>query len=322
MNFISIPSNYDPVSGGLLYTFETGGDAADLDIRIIDTSSDHAIASKRIYDATYGEIDAAPVLRKMFAYSLADSPTGVHVSYGLSKTICVEVNGERTEPRIFTAVDIDVNDVPCVFGLDDGPVRDIAFGEADQLFFFNHKDGLVEVTASGDGVDETRTYISEPDLSLQIFCMRPADFPAGTERLDVTFRLADKTLSLQYRLVRRPSTARRISWVDDRGIIRFHTFPVCSSRKVKVERDRIYGADGYADVGVRTENILRLVSDYEPLARIERLTGMLSSLFVWLHTDDGWNRASVVSAESSIACDGELNRAEIEVKPALWHIRP
>lgn len=322
MNFISIPDNYASVSGSLLYAFDTGGDAADLDIRIIDTSSDHAIASKRIYGATYGEIDAAPVLRKMFAYSLADSPTGVSISYGLSKTICVEVNGERTEPRIFTAVDIDVDNVPCIFGLDDGTMRDIAFGEADQLFLFNPNDGRVVVTASGDGVDETRTYISEPDLSLQVFCMRPSDFPAGTERLDVSFRLADKTFSLQYRLVRRPSTARRMAWVDERGIIRFHTFPVCSSRKIRVDRDRIYGADGYADVGVRTENILRLVSDYEPLARIERLTGILSSLFVWLRMDDGWNRASVVSAESSIACDGELNRAEIEVRPAMWHKRP
>ena len=87
MTFLTIPDNYAPVDGRLFYQFETGGESLDLDIKVIDLLANHVIGSKRIYDSAYGEIDIAPILRKMFAYSLVDSETGTSTSYGLSKKV-------------------------------------------------------------------------------------------------------------------------------------------------------------------------------------------------------------------------------------------
>ncbi len=321
MTFLTIPDNYAPVDGRLFYQFETGGESLDLDIKVIDLLANHVIGSKRIYDSAYGEIDIAPILRKMFAYSLVDSETGTSTSYGLSKRVCVEVNGERSDVRIFMAVDIADSSSPCVLGLDDGTQRQIAFGESEQIFFFAPDGGTVEVTAAGGGVSDRRSYESQPDESLQIFYIRPSDFPPQTESINVVFMLPGKVASIEYRLVRRPSSARRMSWVDTKGIMRFHTFPTCSPKTVRFDRERIYGPSGYVDIDVRTETLLRLVSDFEPRARVEKLVGILSSRFIWLRDAGEWVRMCAVSAETAIACDGSLNRAEIEVKPVSRDVR-
>ena len=318
MNFNVIPDDFAPIEGGLVYRFDCGAVRPAIDVKIIDAATDEMQAVCRLTNTDFGSVDIAPYVRRM----LHATPTAKHDDIITDKTRSVSVRLEidgvssavrryslcplGTSERLFTTMPVQ---------------REIAQGESDELTFYTPNGGFVTVTEYFDEDCSNYEYEFTPSNEVQILRVNADDFVSGTYAIDINIETGGRVDTVRYDFVRRPVGARRLKWLSSKGSIEACTFAVCRSQRLKIDKSRIYGADGYRTVGIQTERTMSLSSDYEPSDVIEALEELLYSEQVWIETAEVLEPVDVLSTENATVCNGGLNAIKIEVRPQRKGVR-
>ena len=72
MKFTSIPKSYSSYSEPLIYEFDTQSGPADVEVRIVESTTGQTIGSKRLYGVSKGQVDIAPYVRQAAEVKLPD----------------------------------------------------------------------------------------------------------------------------------------------------------------------------------------------------------------------------------------------------------
>ena len=73
MKFTSIPKSYSSYAEPLVYMFDTQSEKADVEVRIINATTNEVIGRKMLYGVSEGQIDIAPYLRRVTRVQLPDA---------------------------------------------------------------------------------------------------------------------------------------------------------------------------------------------------------------------------------------------------------
>ena len=317
MNFNAIPDNFAPIEGGLVYSFDCGSVLPVADVKIINVATNEMQAVCRLRNLRFGSVDIAPYVRKMMNPTPATG-NRVIVDGTRSANVCIEVGGVRSAVRRYSL---------CPIGADPKLLttmplqRTIAAGESDELTFYAPEGGFLNVTEYFTDDCTNYEYEIAPSNEVQVFRLNTDDFNSDTYAVDVNVEIGGRVSTLCYYYVCRPAGARRLKWLSSCGSIESYTFPVCGAQRLKVDKSRIYGADGHRITGVEAERTLLLSSDYEPLDVITPIEELLVAKQVWMETPNGTEPADVMSTENVIACNGELNAIKVEVRPQRREVR-
>ena len=313
MKITSLPDNFAPVDGRLLYFIDFEGKRDSADVEILDADDNSVVAICRFAETTGAVIDAAPYVRKMFAPEPLDKGTGVFADKGRTVHIRIRIDNTLSPVRSFTMYAVDglarfITFMPSQ--------RTIAYGESVELPFLAPTGGKITLTVEDAGGSETqRNYVVPASPEVGIFAVRPDDFPLTAVRFTVTLEAAHRSDEAVFTIARRMPESCRVAWVATSGATEYYTFPTRRTTRINVDKGRYYSCtEGYRTVSVEGETITELVSDYEPAAMIDSLEEILASPFVWIVDADGATPVDVVTDSTVRLHNGSLNTVSIGIR--------
>ena len=312
MKFITVPENYAPLDEGLVYDIDLEGLTESADVSVINAEDDTAVATLRFAQTAFISLDIAPYVQRMFDPRPADGPAGISIDRGRTVTVVVAVAGKRTPERRFTM--LHVGSRPRL--LTTMPARrTISAGESDEVAIYAPDGGRLTVNTASDSGTESQTIELAADSSIRRLNIATRELPADFNTIDVVFEAGEWTERLHYDRVLRPRNAVRLAWTAASGAIERYTFHVRRTTK-SVAKESFCNRDGHRTASVACRKSALAVSDYEPAATIEALEEILSARRVWRTDGERAEMVEVVSTETILRFDGELNALTIEIGDA------
>lgn len=309
----AIPDNYAPVSGGLVYRADLEQMRESVEVLIINTYDDNTIGRCRFCNVDKIDVDIAYYVNRAFNPQPSRYSTGIHRCTDRTVRVLLEIDGIRTEPRIFSLFACD--GIPrIVSGLN--TMRRIACGERDEIPVYAPYGGVVTLAAWQDG---QRVFNNEYNLDVsdevQLLVIDTNDLPDDITRIEVSVDGGGLEELITYRIAARHFKSIRLSWVTSFGSIESYTFPSRSEVVRKCVKSRYYAEKGYISRNICDERITTLAADPEPPEMTAALEEILSSQGVWSVRGCYCVPVDVVSSECRYGGDAEPAIISIEVRP-------
>ena len=315
MNFTSIPDNYASTKKPLIYQFTLDQMCEKVDVKVVDVTRNRVLCIKRLYDVQSAQIDIAPILEKNFRYEFAEGGTAILPADGLFAEIVVEIEETSSPSRYFSPYPL-CNEVGTLFR-NTAKLQAISRNESDIVILYAPQGCRISCESYCEGeVVDVLDLDFPPSNGLLQFRLVASDFSQDAEEIVVQFVLGDIVDFMTYRILPSPEHAHRLVWVDAEGILQLYTFPTCRERRLSVEKQRALSSEGLIVVASDADMVLTLVSDYETIAEMERLGGIIEARQVWVECDGRGIGLDIVSSESVVRYGGALNSLQIEIRPS------
>lgn len=317
MRFTTIPKSYSSFHSPIVYGFTTQSDTPrDVEVRIIDKSTDNVIGRKRLYNICEGEIDIAPYLRTSALNTLPDSIDGCGVvDLGQQMRVVVEADGVSAAVRNFVATQADLSE-PFTSLMEQHPQRTMDRNEFDIISFFSLPDVVVEVEVEFIGYGTERISITPPSGGQRAVAVT-ARGREGVDQIRVRVKADGEVVSVvEYQIRENLIGSRRLAWINSHRGIELYTFPLRKSILVEATRKHIETLWGREAAAVEGEGELKLLSAYEPQAQIEALGGILASPKVWLIRGNRVQSVELRTERIVTAPCGELGIIEVDIRAA------
>ncbi len=313
MTFTSIPNNYTPLTEPIVCRFAFDEMREVVDVKIIDAINSKALGIKRLYNVQEAGIDLAPWLDKAFDCKFPAGGTSVCTAEGLFACIAVEVDGERSPERYFSPYPI-IAGVGTIFRT--APkYYSLSRSERDMAVIYAPEGGTILCEAYCNGaIVEAQSFVIKPSDGVQIFCLAPSDFTESADEILVQTNLGGVEDYATCRIVPAGDMAHRLVWIDAGGVLQLYTFPTTRSSRLSVDKQRVLTADGLVVAATCAERSLTLVSDYETVAELERISEIIEARQVWLEQEHRGVKVDVISSESLLRYGGVLNSLQVEIR--------
>ena len=284
MKFTSIPKSYSSYSEPLIYEFDTQSGPADVEVRIVESTTGQTIGSKLLYGVSKGQVDIAPYVRRAAEVKLPDVVEYSQIlTTGVQIKVKVEVAGLSSSVRNFIAAKIDTSKTPFALLSEQISRRTMARDEFDIIPFYSSPDAVVEVLVEARGKSYGYLTLEHYTGGQAAVAVTALDFDDGPEELRVTFKVdGEMAAEVEYELKANLRGARRLAWLNASRSPELYTFPMRKSVLVESVRRHVESVWGREAAAIEHDGELKLLSAYEPQAQLRALAGVLSAERVWL----------------------------------------
>lgn len=322
MKFTSIPEAYSSFRESLTYAFDTESAAHDVEVQIIDATTNEVIALKRLYGISAGEIDIAPYLERRVRPTL---PSKVEQSGAIdpqqSVKVKVAVEGTESATRTFITAKIDC-EKPFQSLMTQIGQRTMACDEFDIITWFAQPGVAVEVVVEAFGKGNETLTITPAGEGVQAVAVTPLDFMNIPAEMRVSVRANGETeCVVHYDIKPNLRGARRVAWLNRHLAAELYTFPLRKSVLVKSARKCMESIWGKEASSLECENELKLLSAYEPQAQIEALAEILAAKHLWLVEGGVPQRIDLLTERVMAAKCGEMGMVELDIRAAEEGVR-
>lgn len=324
MKFTSLPEAFSSFREPLLYAFDTQSSTAqEVEIKIIDKSSNSTIGTKRLHGVTKGEIDIAPYIRSAVVPTLPATidECGV-VECPTQMKVVVQAGGVNSSSRTFIAAKVDLDNYYQPLTTQHLH-RTMAHDEFDLISFFSYADIVVEVVVEFFGKGNESLTIT-PDAGGQRVVAITARGRKDVNYVRATVMADGEPVTVvEYDIKPNLKGARRVAWLNDHLAPELYTFPLRKSVLIKAARKRMESIWGSEAGSAERENELKLISAYEPQAQIEALTTILSTPRAWLVEGGELQSVEITTDRVMPSSCGEMGIIEVDIRAAkegevLW----
>ena len=313
MQFTIQPSDFAPVDEGLLYCFDAGeNEPKDVQIAVIDADSETVVGRKNLRHVKSGSIDIAPYVRRFDdtvpirtkGSAMVEAPSGRYV---------VEADGVRSQVLTVAGNRIRIGAKTSLTTMT--RQRKIALGERDEVRLFGVQGSTFDVTIRTSGGDEIHPSHTTASGAV-VLCVDTSDFALGSRTAEVVMECDGREIpSLCYTIVGRYGADLRLAWLSTAGTVERYTFPVVRSMTHNAVRRRIETENGIGrTVACTTEQMLRLVSAYEPRAVAEAIAEIVASPQVWIEGRVVDSEVEVLSSSTTLYEFGRPDSVEVDLR--------
>lgn len=291
MKITKISHDFTPVHRGILFEVDTeSSTASDLIVEVLNAEEGVVVATQQLRGVTCATVNIAPYISRFAQYKPMLHPYTTFVE-AESAVYAVRVGSTTSEPVIISTNTEDIAKCATITAMP--TTRHIAYGESDELFIMADKDApiIAEISADNGEVLSLEHSVKSGPVRLSI---STKDFGAGINNLNI--RLSQNgTLfdQIDYTITSAVKRGARLAWVSGVGSIERYTFPVQHKVVRKVEKQGYNTSEGRFAATISAQNIISLISRYEPRQTIEALTQIISSPKVWIEQEDLFNEVEV-----------------------------
>lgn len=313
MVFTAIPDNYAPITAPLLYHFDLGEEREVVDVKIIDVARAVTIGIKRLYNLQSAVVDCQPYIARCLDYRSVENEEHLSTADGLFAKIEVEVDGVRSDVRIFSPYRVEEG-CGTLFQTS-SKSQSISQGESDRVIIYAPNGGGIFIESyAGEEVRDAMHMAIDAMPELQIIKILPTDFSADADHILIEVDIEGVFYYYTYNIVPKVEGATRLMWVASDGSLQFYTFPICRSRRSRIDKYQVEGEEGIRTTHSQAQVIRTLMSDYGTASEMESLGEILESKFVWIDKGDRCERVNVLSTESVVRYGGVLNSLQVEIE--------
>ncbi len=315
MRIDKLSNNYTPAIDGIRFGIDTESDTPqDINVEIVDASTDEVVATKLLRDTLTATINIAPYIRSVGGYSpstmqqigFREVPTAAYkIRIGEVESEEIRVSVNRCEVGALPAV---ITDTPLL--------REIAQGENDEVMVVVPTGSTIYAEVATEG-GETHYYEYTPEGEVASVVISAADLALEDRNFEVTLLCDGSELcTLRYRVATPLKRAVRLAWIAESGAIERYTFPMVSKTNTTLEKQSFMGEEGIHSVRSRAKQTLSLCSRFEPRAKMEALSQIATSPMVWIEQEGEWQTVEVPTSQVEYNLFGEPNYISLEV--SLW----
>ena len=313
MVFTSIPDSYASITAPLLYHFDLGEVREVVDVKIIDVTRSVIIGIKRLYNLQRAAVDIQPYLARLLDYRSVENEEFLSVAEGLFAKIEVEVDGVRSDERIFSPYQVEEG-CGTLFQTN-SKSQAISPGESDRIIIYAPNGGSLFIESYlGEEVIDAMHSAIDAMPELQIVKISPADISPEADQLLIEVDIEGVMYYYAYHIVPKIDGSTRLMWVASDGSLQLYTFPICRSCRNRIEKCRVESEEGVRTTHSHVQRIRTLMSDYGTASEMERLGELLESKFVWIDKDGYCEKVDVLSTESVVRYGGVLNSLQVEIE--------
>ena len=303
MNIQKLSNDFTPSHEELLFAVDTETDSPqDVEIEVVDAATDEVIATQRLRQIRYAEVNVAPYIKTFVEHLPARF---AHTMFAEAPTMQCTIRSEETEsePLTVSVNRVSVAKPSVVTAMPLG--RTIAYGETDELLIVAEAGSRLEANIVADtGETFAMEYLSEPGAAKLYISTK--DFGKKVRAIKVELSCNEvEFATLDYRVVPLRKGALRLAWISDCGSIERYSFPVVVKSQRKAERETIETIEGYRVVRTKAESIISVRSHYEPRATIEAVAQALSAPRVWVEYPTHYQEVVVLSTAVDVDVFGE-----------------
>ena len=297
--FKSQPKDLTPIKSGVVFTVGST-EVCDIEVEIIDCSSDSVVATKVIRAVDSAEIDIAPYITGVESMlpKQGDRCALEPLQVGLYK-IAVSSDVWREESNE-VRVSCNNYDVQCGSICSTMPLsRTIGAEECDDICFVVEPQSRVQVIISSDSGSKSRLDLVSQTGVVQLH-IAAAEFSPFAESLEVAIYVDNNleqmliyTIEPQYR------GSVQVAWIAQSGMPERYSFPVTVSKSVVAERKTLFKSRAEQS-RVECKSTKRIVLRSHSLTddMAERVSIIVCSPKVWLVLGGELVEASVLDSET------------------------
>lgn len=318
MKFTEIPNNHQCFRCPLVYSFDTEGESADVDVQIIDADTLEVLGIKRLYNLTTGSIDISPYLCDNVRPTLPAKVEGCgEVDCSMQVNVKVVVGGVESEVRRYIAAHIDYTK-PYVPLMNNISKRVMACDEFDIISWYSSPEAEVGVVVESFGKGTETLEIHPGGVGQQAVAITALDFSNDPDTMSVSLLIGDDVVTVvEYEIKPNLRGARRLAWLNEHLAPELYTFPLRKSVLVKATRKHIEKLYGTEAAALERKNELKLISAYEPMAQLKAFADILPSERLWLVEGCVPQRVEIVVDRSHcLPCD-EMLMFEVNLRAAV-----
>lgn len=306
MQFTLIPPDYAPLGQPLLYAFSGGEEPDTFDVHVYDYGVGEVVAARRLFDATGGKIDVAPLLRNRLRFQPAVSQTGFCDAADRCILADVRIGDVKSPVRTFLPTTQQL-EVPAL--ISDLPVkRCIVRGGCDEVTLVTAERCVASVTAYVGGEASVSSFVAERP-GVVLFRLNPDDFPKA-ERVTVRF---DQFAQVSWEILPERRAGCRVAWRSEAGAIEHYDFPVVVEERVEVVRDEVRLEAGEPRMDDEAERRITLGSAYETVGMLRGLAGIIHAPQVWIVDGGRYLPAEVRSDGVTLRRHGALCNLQVSL---------
>lgn len=278
--------------------------AGDIEIEIVETSTNETVGVKKFYSTSSAKVNVAPLLfDRYFPQPRRSEQVQLDGYFGGFPTIQLTAQGESTtQERTFTyaAQRCEAPKILTTMPLE----RILRRGECDTLTILAEEGAVVSYRLAGTPIEQWTESMTMTDGMVcgagAIMLRIPADrFITYYSTLLVSIYVDDVLIgSVNYALSDDCSAGYRVAWLSSQGSIEHYTFPVVAEK-------------AHLSSGATT---FELRSVYGREVEIEALSEIVSSTGCWSANSTDYTRIDVLTTEQPIRRDGALMIANIKVR--------
>lgn len=331
MNIMKEPAQYQAAFGDVLYHISGAEPEQRVEVAIMNDNGSQVIGRKRLRGESEYEINVANYLQQQLEILPLDVEQ-TQISSCSSRNVHSQiiVDGDIFSSRkTLTAGAIDT---PVGEFMTDAPdMRPLATDEFEELSVcipasgaearvtMFHKSGAytMEIIDYTAGYEVAVLELSMQDLDKYLHANYGYTLSDCSHiELEAYLGAEDKALYRTYQVVPPNPYGVRICWLNRRGGIDYYTFATETGRNLTVGKDKIYSQNGYRVVGIQSQSVRRLVSQYEPQRVMEWIGEIACSPKVWIYEDGKHWQADVITSEVQTRSN-HLMQLTLEVRYAL-----
>ncbi len=284
MQFTSVPANGASLCAPLIFAFGDQADPRTLDVEIYHAQSGDLLFKKRLYHTSAGEVDIAPLLRRLVRFDPSCIATGFFKLPNRFLPVRVRVE-EASVERTF----LPAEHLPEGYLLTSMPTsRLLARGDKEELFL---RPGITRAIVRYQTPTESTSRIFTNSDSTQPcgFGVTTHTLPEGVERMEVALYVGNELAhTIHYTIIPVRSEGVRLAWVGRQGAIEHYTFPRCESRTEEQSRHEGLLAEGASRLLQATVQEQWLItSAYERTEVLEALAEIGTAPQLWLVSESG-----------------------------------
>lgn len=313
MEFTQIPANGSSWQERLCYKFSSEEtQPQDLDIEIIDHTTNQTLGTMRLYNTNNGEIDIAPYLRDKLRLTPSTPARAIQLTPSPSAiAVCVAVNGARSEVRHFFRAAYNPNTT--------GPLsykaisRDIRQGDAIRLTLFAQS--VLDVVVTYDGVTVTQpTRLTLKTNGLPSELIIPTEHLRGIKGVDVSIQYDGGNIqTINYVVLPKSSTVHRLVWFNPKGGIESYTFDHALRLGYSISSEEIIGVDHEIRKQVEGRQKYRICTGYDTSREIARVVELLLSPMVFSEQSGLCTPVDVENREVNFDSKGLLHSFALDI---------
>lgn len=324
MKFTSIPEAYSSFREPLIYAFDTESTTPrDVELKIINRTTDEEIGRKILYNVTTGEIDIAPYLRSAARPTLPAQVTECgEVETNATIKVVVEAEGKRSSSRNFIAAAID-RDALYMLLTSQQLHRTMEREEFDIIPYFTWPDIVVSFDVEFIGYGTERITITPPSGGQRAVAVT-ARGREGVDTIRVTVKIDGRADTvIEYEMKQNLRGARRVAWLNKELSPELYTFPLRKGVLIEATRHHMASIWGREAAAVESRSELKLLSAYEPEKQLKALSEILSSPRVWLVEGGNVQDVELTTDRVMLSPSEEMGIIEVDIRAAeegvlLW----
>lgn len=287
MLFTKTPGDCVPLYGAIVFAFGDQEAPRDLKVELYDARSDQLLFTKRFNQTNCGEINVAPLLRRLVRWEPTTRETGFVGAGGRELRIRVVVeDAEATCTVVPTLPDVEQ---PEVLFSTLPTSRVLVRGESEELLLAGSV-GRAELLLYTPWEKTHTLYRAPLGGDMRLFWLNSSEWPEGVCRAELRiFSLVGQELAtIHYTLIEPTAESLRVAWVSSLGSIEHYTFPVVEEVTLLDQQEAQTLADGSTRrLSARWGWRQRLTSAYEQQQVISALAEIATSQQLWWVDDEG-----------------------------------